>query len=638
MIQQMRIDDFSGGLNSISYIENMKENEFVNLTNMDISDSGKSIYRRTGFVRDIEPPVTGKGQGFFRYYDIDGGFRDIVAVGGVFYLDGVAQPIENLPGGFQRTLPIGAVQYQDKMYFATGTKFCEYDGTTFRVVEPYKPEPFDALYIGTNALAEDPDSFMTDGVSALGFRIDGVVFSTRYGYINEPLTLTAYSSYPDGKSAEYQFEWRHIYMEEGKWVLGQDWSSEKSWTLTPDMDADLQFRVNIREAGNTVAENQYLVPKLVVKPSKGEEDKNVELLHSCRHILLHWERIYLYGDPNNPYTLFFSELKNPNYFPMPNNIDFPTTEMERITKVKRYRDMLVVFTPNTIQTLYGKGPNDFERKVINSDIGCIAPESVEVVDNNLFFLSNLGVYYLKSVGTTEDRANVEPIDEKVKNHIGRDTDALAVYHNNQYQILFPSTKKKMKFHKTDRLRCWSKDESERFTFDRFYRYDNELYAQDRENGVVYRFDLNTFTDDGTPYTDSLETPYFNMGNEYINKKLKMFEILLSPKFGKINLSAFVYCDSRQVNSPTKEEAFINDQGEVEWQLTFIPNIQSESGTIFGEWILGESKFGSVEYSIEALRLSGRFKRSKIRIEHTEAKPNVILGFSYKYTQSVSDRS
>src|SRR5690625_3135865 len=182
--------DFSGGLNTETSNDNLNDNELTDLVNIDLGERG-SLKRRNGFKRILEPETEGKGQGFFRYYSETGEKKELIlAVNGRLYREnsetGVAEPleIEGLEDGFQTERFVEAVQMGNTLVIATGTDLVEYDGETAKVVEAYEPEPLEFLYIGTNALAEDPDSHIQDGLATF-LRIDGVFPNKRYGVVNE---------------------------------------------------------------------------------------------------------------------------------------------------------------------------------------------------------------------------------------------------------------------------------------------------------------------------------------------------------------------------------------------------------------------------------------------------------------------
>jgi hypothetical protein len=612
-------NDFSRGLNTVTTNDRLTPNELPVLTNMDLGSRG-SLTRRAGMVKYKVPPIQGPAQGYFRFYT-GATYQEIIATNGRFSVDGEVKPITNL-ATFQTERPIEGVQFGEKMYFATGTDLVVYDGTTFSVVVPHKPQPLEALYIGTNGLSDDPDNFMADSEGTF-LRLDGTTFSSRYGVVNQAVTLAAHVTKPVEGIVEYQFEWRTPFMPDGFWELGRDWSTVPTWAFVPNVEGDVQFRINGRMQGGTVAEVQYLVPKYKVKATTDPNDVAVDTqyLKRCNRILLHWGRLVLYGDEQNPDTVYFSHLNQPNYFPVPNSLRFLNPRREGITALVPFRDMVVVFTPTSIQALYGKSPSDFKRVMLNTSIGCIAPYSPAVVKNYIAFLSQDGVHYLKSLGYVEDKANVEKVDRNVDNIVPRSEDVCGIVHDGQYHLVFPSEGKRLRMY-TD-TGAWTKDESSKLDFQRMFVFGSELYGQSKVSGDILGFSKGSDTDDGEVFTDVFETRNLDFGQPYHRKKLKELQVLVSPKDENISANVYVYADSALVLSPDESHAEIVDDSVV-WVAQFNPNLVTHTGAVMGEWKMSENPFGEVDTVVDKLRISGNCLRTRIRIENGRH----VLGFAY----------
>lgn len=624
--------DYSGGLNTVSGDDAMPDREFRDLTNGDLGEKGV-LKKRWGCEAHLVSSLHDKHQGYFRFYKDGALHSEIVAADGGFYINDILQPITGLPGGFQTERMIEGVQYRKKMYFATGTKLVEYDGTSFKTVEPKKPDTFEALYIGTNALASNPNEYMQDR-EGLHLNINGTTFSRRYGLVNEPTTLTVYLTKPANMtSIEFMYEWRTLYMDEGDWVQenGGQWTTSRTFTITPQAEGDLQFRINAREAGKTVAETQMVIPKYTVKGAPDpKESLNTLTLHNCNRLFLHWERIMMYGDPQNPDVLYYSHLREPEYFPRTNFLRFENSRSEGLTTVKQFRNMLVAFTRTTTSALFGTAPagsNPYKRVVLNTAIGCIAPESAVVVRNHIMFLSQEGIQLLKNVGTVEDLANMQKMDIKIDNIVTRAEDACAVVHDGQYQICFPKEKKRLRFYLD--LGSWTKDESPSLNFLRMYDVDGVLYAI-QENKAVVRFSAALWTDQGVPYPFVFETRNMALGQTYHTKKLKQLQMLLSPKYGSISATIYVYADSAAMIDADRSYASVGADGAVQWNTVIEPNFHIPGGTTLGDWKMGKNAFGVVETMKTKLNVSGKCRTTRIRFIHMEGKPCVVTGHAFVF--------
>lgn len=727
-------NDFSGGLNTVASDDNLKDNEFTDLVNVDLAERGPAK-RRTGMTRHLNAPVAGTVQGYFRYFKADGTMEEILAIGGKLYykrplvpdpstaptlatsgttgtlpagtyyvkytwvnnhgetkaspvssittvagqqidvtipalparvtsanvyigtvsgsetkqgnttattysktdtlVAGTALPTTNttdtiveLPitglASFQTTRQVEAVQYNDKLYIATGTKFVQYDGTTAAVVTPYQPEAMEVLYIGTNALADNPDQFISDSTSAY-VQVTGVTLNKRYGVANKPTTFTAYVAKPSGATVEYQWEWRPVGVDTWNLVIGFGASKSVDVYLST---GDYQIRCTARLQGETdpTKYSEYLVPKYTVKEvADGTKVEDTSTIHQCNRILLHWERVILYGDPNQKDMIYVSDVGRPDYVPTLNTLRFENTEKEELTALVKFRDMLVAFTPHTIQGLYGKSPYDYSRMYLSTSVGCIAPYSAQVFENYIGFLSLEGVYILKSVGYSESRINVQKIDSNTQNIIPRDKDACACVADGQYQLVFPTKEKRFRFYYQRGV--WTKDESPKLNFSRMYEFSGEVYGQ-ASDGIL-KMDGTVFSDDGYVYTDRYVFKAFDFDAPYNPKKLKELQILLG-QTQATKLSLWIYADGASIINPDTSYASVNDLGEVVWNTQSTPNINIQTGTVLGSWIMGKSPFGSVESGIYYVTLSGKCRKVQLEIEHSDATPNTVLGLGFIY--------
>lgn len=542
--------------------------------------------------------------------------------------------IEGLEDGFQTTRRIEGVQFKDKLYIATGTKLIEFDGGEKAVaIEPYKPKPLEALYVGTNALADDPNSYMSDG-EAVSLRIDGVTSSMRIGCINKQTTFTVYISKPE-TITNVQYKMLYKKNDDTEWTLIQDFSSNRQINFTPSDTGLYQLDVYVKETGSESEPARFIVPKWNVT----ETDENVivdfSAIQRCNRITLHWNRLILYGDDYGSSMIYISHLNQVNYFPTPNSLSFDNKELEQITALVRYRDMIVAFTPTSIQALYGQSPSDYKRVVLNTKIGCIAPWSAKIVDNYIIFLSYNGIYMLDSVAYTEEQANVTKIDNKIENIVFKDENATALVTEDQYQIFYPDRKIAYKVYYRQNW-IWGKDESEKYDINYTMNFGTEMYLQSKLTGKIYRFDSEVYTDDGYVYDELIVSKEYDFGTPFSDKKLKHLKLLFTTYGNATSYYVTLLADGNYALDPTIRKTTIVD-GTVTYTEQLTPNFSSEKGTILGTWRLSYDAFGTRQYSYHVKRVSGRFKRLRIIIAHNEALPCNLVSFGYNYVQGRQNR-
>lgn len=616
---------FSGGLNTNTANQDLRDNELPALVNFDLDDRG-TLKKRHGMEKLHDLSFASNSQGFFRFFK-DGALSYIVAANGKLYKqDGTEIVIQGLPGGFQTDRSIEAVQFKEKLYIATGTKLVEFDGTTAKVIVPYKPKPNEALYVGTNSLADNPNAYLDEEIGT-ELAIKGAIPDKQYGVVNQVTNFTVYLVKQADTVIEYSFKFRKKGTE--TW---QD--REKGWTTSNVLPFEYGFESEweilfLARVQGSVTEVSYSFPNYKINLTDKNDYSDTSKIHECNQILLHWERLVLYGDPNQTETVYFSDLNKPDYFPKSNTVKFSNERGEAITKLVQFRDMIVTFTKSTIQALFGKGPSDFNKVMLNTTVGCIAGETARVVENQIFFLSADGIYRLVTVGLTQDQANVEKMDINIQNHLPQNhTNACATFHRHQYQIVFPSESKRFRYY--IQFGAWVQDDSPLFSFHKISSLDGILIAQRKEAATIYQFDINALTDDGHIYETYLETKLFDFGQPYHKKKLKELYIITAHAEDEIPMRLEVYADGQEILSPITGKAFVNESGFVDWEYTFENNFTVANGTIFDKWKMGQSPFGDVDASMYKFRLSGKCRRSKITILLADSVPQQILGIGYVF--------
>lgn len=493
----------------------------------------------------IPESLYGFGQGYFRYYKSDGTYESIVAAGGKLIRDGGVITITNLPDGFQTERMIEAVQWKDRLFIATGTKLVEYDGAEAKVVEDYKPTPFEYLYVGSNALAAFPDNFMQDGVHD-NLRVEGLVPDLRKGYVGASTTFTAFISKPGAEVIEYKFEYR-VKSDLTSLQLGQDWSTTKTWKFAPKEVGDYVVRVSARDQAVPATVEIFELPIYKVTAYNENETIDTSQMHTCNRILLHWNRIVMYGDKKNISRIYISHLNQPRYFPTNNSLDFENNQQEPLQKLVQYRDFIVAFTTSTIQALYGKGTigdDPYRRVYIHTGMGTIAPESPQVMGNVIAFLSRDGIHILKSIGVVDEKMNVEKIDIDIDNLIPSHTDACGVVYDNQYHICFPQLHTRFRFYME--LGVWTKDYSPMFDFSRFYEWDGDLVAQSQLTGRTFMFDEHIYDDANHVYEAYVKTKKYDFGEPHNLKKLKRQDIILTNETWDGHMLVEVYGDDKLI--------------------------------------------------------------------------------------------
>jgi hypothetical protein len=584
----------------------------------------------------METPILplGYSQGYFRYYKTDGTYDEIVAIDGKLYKNTVLLPITGLTS-FQTTKQIDAVQYAGTLYIATGTKLLQYDGTTCKVVDAYLPTTIEMTYIGTNALSDNPEGHLTD-TSGLVAAIDYVYPSKPTGVVNTDVSVKVYCTTISGETYEYATQIQKSTSSTdfpdpattAFKALGSDHSISVKKVGT---SGDYTIRVSMRKVGTTTLLAQYDMEYTINKVADDKANKVAKpTIHTCNRATVYWGRLVLYGDPTNPSIVYLSQTNQPNYMPSLLTIDFENPKREPLNQLLQYRNGLLAFSDSSTQMLTGTSPDDYVRHMLHTDLGCISPKGAVTMTNNVAFLSQQGIYTLTvptyTQSTTNDKANVSKIDLKIRDIVPLDKNAIAIFDNNQLQMVFPGSKMRLRYYLD--FNAWAKDESDKFGFENMWNFNGDIHAQ--SGNMVYHFDKEVYTDDNENFVNSFESKGFSFNQPYHVKKLKEFHMLVAPKSQSMSSTLQVYADEQALTGEENGYASVNENGEVEWNVTFEPNIDVQAVTTLGDWKLGESAFGEVNYAKREFRLSGKCLRTKVKFSNTEPKENSVIGFAYVF--------
>lgn len=648
--------DFSRGLNSEIANEKLKDTESPVLENVDISSNG-SIKRRYGRKKEADAPAGGTyAQGIFQYRlraDGELGRYFVGAIDGKLYVKDYGVDNWNqiiiydtdgtTPITFQTARPVEAAQYGDVLYLATGSFLCEFTWTgtvwSAKKVTPYQPTVMEALYIGTNALADDPNLYIQDGtpgaLSVTGIQItdpdtNNTIIS---GAVNKPIDLTAFiTKVLSGDTIEYQWEVKKS--SESTWAgtpaQAYD-TTKKTWQYMPTEAAMYDFKVTIRKQGTTTPTAVWNVTGYEVKATLDPTNKPLTTsgINTCNKIILHYDRLIMAGDTSAPSQIYISDLTNTRYFPTNNTVNFDTGKQEDVTAIVRFQNNLIFFTTTSIQTLLGKSPEDYERNLIHDGIGCIQGRTAQVVGNRVFFLSSEGLQALRPNPYRLENMNVDRIDYQVKTELEQadKTDACAFVNNSQYWLCLPEANLIYRYNFEND--AWAKDKSTKLNIVHATIID-DVVREITKTGVVYAHDKTIYNDDGYVYDMIIESKYFDLSASFNYKKLKKLYVLSRGyQTHAVELYVTVMSDSATVLSPDAGSVQIVD-GYATWVTESTPNMIFETGTVLGTWELGSTPLGDIQLVVNKAGIQGKARRTKIKFRHSSDNLCEVYGYGFEF--------
>lgn len=170
-----------------------------------------------------------------------------------------------------------------------------------------------------------------------------------------------------------------------------------------------------------------------------------------------------------------------------------------------------LFGINSVEVWYNAGTLDFPLQRIQgayNEIGCAAPYSVAKLDNAIFWLGQdargQGIVY-RSNGYTATRVSTHAIEWQLQQYANM-SDAIGYTYQQDghafYVLVFPQADTTWVFD----VAAGAWHERARWNVDKFSRhrgncqaaFNSEIVIGDFENGNLYAFDLDTYSDNGAP--------------------------------------------------------------------------------------------------------------------------------------------
>ena len=507
-----------------------------------------------------------------------------------------------------------------------------------KVVVPYKPTVLETIYVGTNGLADSPSTWIentTDDNASIILKVLSVLPSTSSAVVNTPTTFTVYVGKPTSITT-LQGKWEYKKSTDTTWtqiINHTDFPNGKSITFTFPTVGEYDIRVNVQDKTNTSNNVNYILGNYVIK---NYEDPHDEILpntgiNQCTKIKQHWDRLILSGDVDNPYQIYISDLNAPNYYPSTNTISFDIGKKEPIVSLTRYKGNLVILTKTTVQMLQGQSPSNYVRRVIHDNIGCIAGNSVQVVRDDIMFLSDEGIYRIYPSPLSYETLRINRVDTQIKGLIPNDANACSLFYNNQYWICFPSQSLIYRYYYD--IGAWARDSSTKLNLKQFLQYGETIYNL-TTHGNLWKHDDSVYydisTDDGI-YEMSVTSKFLDLSAQFNNKKLKRLYVLARHYNGfNTQVEVRVYADSAIVLSPDSGYATVDSNGYTVWVDSTEPNMSFYTGTDFGSWLMGQSPFGDVDLSVQKSNITGKCRRVKVSFKHQQNSPCEIYGFGLEY--------
>jgi len=281
---------------------------------------------------------------------------------------------------------------------------------------------------------------------------------------NPDITTVGFSfqTFNTAPTTEQELDPLHIVLDGlsvGSYDFKVVWTYERQY-----MDTSNSGKIDILKKFTTEYANIEITPAKISITDLGLKEDG---LITCNQVRERDGRLCAWGSTSMPEYVFFSHDEYYNWFPGGYSLKFDTNEDEPIKSVVPFMNVLIVQTETKTFGIKGDTPQLaadasnfgttlYQKFDISPIYGTIAPKSVRPVRNRLYFLSREGIVELTNLAyAADDKYNVKELDRNIKNIVPRDVEAVAIQHNYQYWINFPSTGETLRYYVEKK--AWVKD-------------------------------------------------------------------------------------------------------------------------------------------------------------------------------------
>lgn len=440
------------------------------MVNFNIDEHG-ALNKRTGYERIYNSSLgAGKINGIYEYQKSDGSSIFLIAHGTKLYTQsGSAQPVV-LYSGIQNT-KVNFFTMSNKCYIMDGVNFLVYDGTTIAQVTPYIP---------TISISKNPAG---GGTINEDFNLLGAGFKDSFS--------------GDGTAKDYYLTLKGLDATTVSAVVGTTTINEGSGLTVDRTNGKVSFTTAPAQGTNNVIITAY-------KTMSGYSDRIKKCIWTTPFGGSNDTRMFASGNPNMPEYVWRSGLYDPTYWPENGFYKLP----ERVMGFSKQYDYLIVERPNGKHVvnyqLDDNGLATFPMKPINDQVGTLASETIQVIENNPVSLSKDGVYMLMASNVRDERnvAHISvAIDKRLLNETGLNN-AISVDYDKKYWLALNGNVYVLDYTQKSE----TNPHGEWFIYNNinascFLEMGGFLYFGSSTTGMVYRFkksttDANSYSDDG----------------------------------------------------------------------------------------------------------------------------------------------
>ncbi len=289
-----------------------------------------------------------------------------------------------------------------------------------------------------------------------------------------------------------------------------------------------------------------------------------------KFIELHYDRLWIAGDKENPDRVYFSTADQRGFdiqdFTMPIDeeeanmhggfVDVPSFDGGKIIGLKVIFNDLVIFKDKTIFKIYGNNPSNYQIVNLHNSNGAISDSSIACGNNGAFFLNTDGIHFY-------DGTNVNLISQKIQGTIQNinklKSDIIRGYYNDsKYYLAVPLGKSYINnaiiiYDTNTNSYMIVKD----INVTSFFEYNKRLYFTD--NNKICTFSdikcdkpLPGYNDNRGYMNVTWETPYNDIGYKNAKKRSEYIYFIADGE-GALTVDCITDSKTKSINIPISGE-------------------------------------------------------------------------------------
>jgi hypothetical protein len=563
------------------------------MLNMNIDEKG-SLNKRTGYGRVFNDSLgAGKINAMYVYTKTDGSTIFLIAHGTKLYAQsGNAQPTAIYTG-----LQNGKINFftvEGKCYIMDGVNFLVYDGNTINQVTPYIP---------TIQISKNPSG---GGSANEDFNYIGNKFKDSFS--------------PDGTATVFQMSLTGLDSTPVTAVNGTTTINEGSGLTVDRVNGMITFTSAPAKGTNS----------LIITAGKtvsGYPDKIKKCSMSIGFGGSNDTRMFISGNPDLPTYMFKSGLYDPTYWP--ENGYYRMNE--KIMGFSKQYDYLIVERPNGKHIvnfqITDAGVVSFPSKPINNQVGTIASNSIQTIENNPVSLSKDGVYMLVASNVKDER-NVVHISTGIDRKLLLESaleNAVSIDFDRKYWLSLNGNIYVLDYGQ----------KSQANPYGEWYVYDNIpascfiivgdfLYFGSLNEGIVYRFkkeyEGTAYNDDGAAINAYWKSKQLPFNAEEMTKYIDSIYLSIKPA-SKTSVDLYYTSDK-------KENVLINANKSIQFNLFDFSTLDFANLTFY---------FSNFPKAVKSMVKANQVTHFQLMIQNNrldESLTILSLGIDYRYQSKI----